>query len=68
MTIIRWFLSLIEGFKLSSCGANGRIGPTYRECESFYANTSTRAAVIENSSSPLNGTQMWTVPQTGYYT
>ena len=55
-------------YKLTTCGSKGRVGPNYKQCESFYSNTPTRAAVIDSTSLLHNGTQMWTVPHTGYYT
>ncbi|KAI2801425.1 hypothetical protein BLOT_010976 [Blomia tropicalis] len=58
----------IKSFLFKSCGAIGSSGPTYSQCESFYLNSSTRAAVFENENLNLNGSQMWTVPKSAYYT
>ncbi|XP_046919194.1 anaplastic lymphoma kinase [Dermatophagoides farinae] len=63
----------ITAFTFTSCGATGNLGPTYTQCELFYLNSSTRAAVFEknknlNLNLNINGTQMWIVPKTGYYT
>lgn len=62
-----------KAFTFTSCGATGNLGPTYTQCELFYLNSSTRAAVFEknknlNLNLNINGTQMWIVPKTGYYT
>lgn len=57
-----------SGYTFTSCGAQQRHGPSYSQCESFYLNTSTRAAVFENENLNLNGSQMWTVPISAYYT
>ncbi|KAH9422121.1 hypothetical protein DERP_002415 [Dermatophagoides pteronyssinus] len=63
----------INAFTFTTCGASGNHGPTYSQCELFYLNSSTRAAVFEknknlNLNLNINGTQMWIVPKTGYYT
>lgn len=59
-------IRLHAGYTFTSCGAQHRQGPTYSQCETFYLNSTTRAAVFENLE--LNGTQMWTVPVSSYYT
>ncbi|CAG2177985.1 unnamed protein product, partial [Oppiella nova] len=40
----------LTSYRLTPCGAVGRVGPTYRQCEHFYLNSNTRAAVIDTSS------------------
>src|SRR6218665_1685964 len=59
---------LLSEFTITTCGASGALGPNYSQCESYYLNSSTRAAVFENEALNLNGSQMWTVPRNGHYT
>ncbi|XP_063232393.1 leukocyte tyrosine kinase receptor [Bacillus rossius redtenbacheri] len=53
-------------YVLTTCGAEGREGPTKEDCSLAYNNTSTKVAVLD--SSPPLGVQRWLVPETGYYT
>lgn len=59
--------NLKKSYHFTTCGAKGQHGPIYSQCEAYYLNTTTRSAIFETANSKLNGTQMWTVPKSGYY-
>lgn len=58
-------LSVLE---LTNCGARGRFGPTSKECQSIYNGTDVLSQVKIDEKQPFNGSQVWTVPNEGYYT
>ncbi|PSN50091.1 hypothetical protein C0J52_15468 [Blattella germanica] len=49
-------------YTFTTCGINGREGPTHENCTKAYQFTTTNVTVTPD------GIQRWTVPETGYYT
>ncbi|XP_045462043.1 ALK tyrosine kinase receptor isoform X2 [Harmonia axyridis] len=53
-------------YKITTCGATGRFGPTPGDCTRAYNKTKVKVTVLYESS--LGGMQKWVVPQDNYYT
>ncbi|KAL3228828.1 hypothetical protein MRX96_023730 [Rhipicephalus microplus] len=58
--------NITKSYGFSSCGVRGRFGPTPQDCAAWYANSSTRVAVLTKKQQA--GVQVWTVPDSGLYT
>ncbi|XP_077523426.1 leukocyte tyrosine kinase receptor-like [Amblyomma americanum] len=58
--------NITKSYGFSSCGVRGRFGPTPADCAAWYANSSTRVAVLTKKQQA--GVQVWTVPDSGLYT
>ncbi|CAK9818713.1 ALK tyrosine kinase receptor [Anthophora plagiata] len=58
--------------RITTCGNNGRIGPTSEQCAEEYNKTDieliTPPPTVEDLLFNLNGVQRWTAPRGGYYT
>lgn len=58
--------NITKSYGFGSCGVRGRFGPTPADCAAWYANSSTRVAVLTKRQQA--GVQVWTVPDSGLYT
>ncbi|XP_070378441.1 leukocyte tyrosine kinase receptor-like isoform X1 [Dermacentor albipictus] len=58
--------NITKSYGFGSCGVRGRFGPTPADCAAWYANSSTRVAVLTKKQQA--GVQVWTVPDSGVYT
>nr|CAD7396369.1 unnamed protein product [Timema cristinae] len=58
--------TLYEDYMLSSCGMEGREGPTTENCSLAYNNTSTEVTMVDTPEGVRM--QRWVVPDSGYYT
>lgn len=54
--------------ELGTCGAKGVWGPTPNACAEAYNNTEVLNSVRVLDKAPFKGTQVWKVPNEGYYT
>ncbi|XP_057655482.1 tyrosine-protein kinase receptor isoform X1 [Diorhabda carinulata] len=53
-------------YKITTCNAKGRFGPTQPDCTKAYNGTNVHIKVVHEPG--LTGVQKWVVPVTGYYT
>lgn len=60
-----WRKYLFSSHTFTNAGLNGRIGPTQAQMQAAYSSVSW--AQDQTNLSNLNGIQVWTVPQSGYY-
>ncbi|CAH1983529.1 unnamed protein product [Acanthoscelides obtectus] len=53
-------------YKISTCGAKGRYGPSQSDCNREYENNKVSVRVLKEPG--LDGVQKWVAPRSGYYT
>lgn len=59
---------IVSGIELSPCGAKGIAGPTAQDCAKSYNGTQTGEKIKVLEMYPHKGTQVYSVPNEGYYT
>ncbi|XP_030763017.1 ALK tyrosine kinase receptor isoform X2 [Sitophilus oryzae] len=53
-------------YKITTCNAKGRYGPSHSNCSRTYASSITNVTVLHDAG--VSGVQKWIVPREGYYT
>ncbi|GIY01072.1 MAM and LDL-receptor class A domain-containing protein 1 [Caerostris darwini] len=56
----------VKKYAFSTCGANGRLGPSENQCTVAYQNSTTKINVMTEPT--MEGIQRWMVPASGLYT
>ena len=74
LTLFSFFF--LDGYKFTTCGKSGPLGPEQSECDAAYGNGTTRVLIGDekkglkehHNMGHVTGIQRWTVPKTDIYT